>query len=267
MAPGSSAHKEPRLQTVKRMDRNTLVGALTVVVVAYAASVAIKSRPSDAAPSAADVVAQSKLTISTQRVVSTLPEQARALATEDSTEAALVAHVEHKYRFLVAEMDQEHVDDLKRRLLERESEANLVARNRMDEDLGRILPADSVAHYQRLKDSDREQHQLAEFTGGISNIAPLDDRQERTVLDAKLRQKQRYASAMHDLGLERDALSVEERDYAHKRTAEALKQYMQDLLTEVGPSLTAEQYAQLKNYETTEFERELIRLQQKINAK
>ena len=45
-----------------------------------------------------------------------------------------------------------------------------------------------------------------------------------------------------------------------------MKQYMDDFLTDVA-ALTQEQYTQLKNYETTEFSRELGRLQQRINAK
>jgi hypothetical protein len=42
---------------------------------------------------------------------------------------------------------------------------------------------------------------------------------------------------------------------------------MEDFLSDVAPSLTQDQYTQLKNYETTEFNRELSRLQQRINAK
>ncbi len=88
---------------------------------------------------------------------------------------------------------------------------DLRSRDRIDAGIGKILPAESFAYYQALKDSDLEQHHLAEYTGGISNVAPLDERQERIVLDAKLRQKQRYASLMRDVGLERENLSNEER--------------------------------------------------------
>ncbi len=250
------------------MDRTVLVGALVTVAVAYAASVAIKNRPSDTPPNVGASQPQPAVQ-KNQSAPPSMPEQQRVPATEAAidADAALQAQVEHKYRFLLAEMNPEHVDELKRRLLERESEANLATRNRMDADLERLLPADRFAYYQTLKDSDLEQHHLTEYTGGISNVAPLDERQERAVLEAKLRQKQRYASVMRDVGLERDALSAEERDYANNQTAEALKQYMDDFLTEVAPSLTAEQYTQLKNYETTEFARELTRLQQRINAK
>lgn len=249
------------------MDRTSPIGALVVVAVAYAATVAIKNNPSDSAASAR-FVERPALSLHTPGIEPpSTPEVPRTSATEVQIEAALQAQVEHKYRFLIDEVDETLVNELRRRLLERESEANLVARDRMDANLGELLPADSFAYYQSLKDSDLEQHHLGEYTGGISNIAPLDERQERILLDAKLRQKQRYAGVMRDVGLERDALSVEEREYAHRRTTEALEQFRDDFLTDVAPSLTPEQYTQLKNYETTEFSRELSRLQQRINAK
>lgn len=197
-----------------------------------------------------------------------VPEQQRSLAAlDDPPDPAFAAQVDHKYRFLIADVEEEHVDELRRRLLERESEINIGSRDRIDAGIGRLLPAGSYGYYQSLKDSDLEQHHLAEYIGGISNVAPLDERQERIVLDAKLRQKQRYAALMRDTGLDRTSLSNEERAYAHARTAEALKQYMGDFLADVAPSLTQAQYTQLKNYETTEFARELSRLQQRINAK
>jgi hypothetical protein len=207
--------------------------------------------------------------IRTPPLVSPLvPEQQRALAvTEDPPDGAFLSQVEHKYRFLIADVEAEHVDELRRRLLERESELDIGSRSRIDAGIGKLLPAESFTYYQALKDSDLEQHHLAEYTGGISNVAPLDERQERIVLDAKLRQKQRYAVLMRDVGLDRDSLSDEERAYAHAGAADALRQYKEDFLAEVAPALTHEQYTQLKNYETTEFARELSRLQQRINAK
>ncbi|HEY5760394.1 MAG TPA: hypothetical protein VIU34_31435 [Steroidobacter sp.] len=247
-------------------DRNIILGVVMVVAVAYATTAILKNRqaynivepPSAQAPESRERPLVSPL----------VPEQERALgATEEPIDAALLAQVEHKYRFLIADVDEEHVDELRRRLLERESQLDLHSRDRIDAGIGKILPAESFAYYQALKDSDLEQHHLAEYTGGISNVAPLDERQQRIVLDAKLRQKQRYASLMRDVGFERESLSNEERAYAHARTAEALKQYMEDFLSDVAPSLTQDQYTQLKNYETTEFTRELSRLQQRINAK
>lgn len=250
------------------MPRTVLVGSLMVIAVAYAVSLAIKDRPQDVAATAETVVARPTPAVYTQPVESSpMLEQEPALTMDALADAAVFARVEHKYRFLIAEVDQEQVQEVRRRLLERESEANLVARNRMDGELGRLLSEEAFAYYQRLKDSDLEQHHLAEYTGGISGVAPLDEGQERLVLDAKLRQKQRYAAIMRDIGLEREALSVEEREYAHEKAAEALAQYREEFLMEVAPSLTPEQYTLLKNYETTEFDHMLSRLQQKINAK
>ncbi|MBM0103649.1 hypothetical protein JM946_02790 [Steroidobacter sp. S1-65] len=195
------------------------------------------------------------------------PKEERLLATGDIGDVALLAHVEHKYRFLIADANPAQVEELRQRLLERESQASLAAREQLDAQIGRLLSAEGFEYFQVLKESDLEQHHLAEYTGGISNVAPLDARQERVVLDAKLRQKQRYSTVMRDLGLDRDSLSPAERKYAHEKTSEALKRYLDEFLSEVSPALTPEQYTQLKNYETTEFDRELARLQQKINAK
>ncbi|WP_129641046.1 hypothetical protein [Peristeroidobacter agariperforans] len=254
---------------IRLMDRRVVSSVVMMAALATAVTVIVKNheaREIAAAAEPTDAPAAERLT---RPLVSPLvPEQQRSLATaEDPADAAFLAQVEHKYRFLIADVEEAHVDELRRRLLERESQIDVGSRSRIDAGIGKLLPAESFAYYQALKDSDLEQHHLAEYTGGISNVAPLDERQERIVLNAKLRQKQRYATVMRDVGLDRDSLSKEERAYAHAGTAEALKQYMDDFLAEVAPALSQEQYVQLKNYETTEFARELSRLQQRINAK
>ncbi len=194
--------------------------------------------------------------------------QEHASPTEERHGEALQARVEHKYRYLFAEVDRAYVDELKRRLLQRESEsASAPQRAQVDGSINELLPARELAYYQALKDSDLEQHHLTEYTSGISNVAPLDDHQQRLVLEAKLRQKQRYATLIRDIGLDRDSLSPEERQYAHAHAEEALKKYLDDFLQDISPSLTPEQYRLLQSYETTEFNRELARLQQLINAK
>ncbi|WP_153066986.1 hypothetical protein [Steroidobacter cummioxidans] len=250
------------------MDRRMVAGVVMLAAIASAVTVMVKNREArEAAASVQSPAAQAAVNQERPLVSRLVPEQQRSLAaTDDPPDAAFLAQVEHKYRFLIADVEEEHVDELRRRLLARESEINIGSRAHIDAGIGKLLPAGSFAYYQSLKDSDLEQHHLGEYTGGISNVAPLDERQERIVLDAKLRQKQRYAALMRDAGLDRTSLSNEERAYAHTRTAEALKQYMDDFLAEVAPSLTEAQYTQLKSYETTEFARELSRLQQRINA-
>ncbi|WP_246039004.1 hypothetical protein [Peristeroidobacter soli] len=190
-------------------DRNIVSSIVIAAAIALAASFVSKQREQDRAA----IVAESALTQASGRpLVSPLvPEQSRALAaTDDEFDCAFLAQVEHKYRFLISEVDDEHVDELRRRLLERESEMDLRSRDRIDAGIGKILPAERFAYYQTLKNSDLEQHHLAEYTRGIGNVAPLDPHQERIVLDAKLRQKQRYASVIRDAGLERESLSDEE---------------------------------------------------------
>jgi hypothetical protein len=247
------------------MDRTFIPGAMVIFAVAYAAAVAHKnSNMPDAELVTSVPLATESLTARPARV----SQQRRDLLADSPDEsAAFREHVEHKYRHLLADVDHARVEELKLRLLERESELDMNVRERMDAELAELLPAASFTYYQALKESDREQHHLDEYAGGLSNVAPLDEHQQRVVLDAKLRQKERYAAVIRDLGLDRESLSTTDREYAHARSAEALKRYLDEFLMAVSPSLTSEQYTLLKNYETTEFARELSRLQQRINAK
>lgn len=254
---------------IRIMERRVVASVVMLAALASVVTVFVKDHEARETHASDDSLSARTSQSRTRPLVTPLvPEQQRSLAAvEDAPDAAFLAQVEHKYRFLIADVEAEHVDELRRRLLERESQLDVSSRARIDAGIGKLLPAESFAYYQSLKDSDLEQHHLAEYTGGISNVAPLDEHQERRVLDAKLRQKQRHAAALRDLGLDRQSLSNEERVYAHARAAEALKLYMEDFLAEVAPSLTHEQYTQLEHYESTEFARELSRLQQRINAK
>lgn len=186
---------------------------------------------------------------------------------EEHRDEASVAHVEHKYRYLLADAAGSRADELKRRLLEYEIEEDGARKATADGRVIEMLLPEERDYYRALKDSDVEQHHVTEYVGGIGNIAPLDASQERQVLDAKLRQKQRYAATLRDAGLDRDALSEAERQFAHTQVAAALKGYLDDFLVEVSASLTSEQFTLLKNYETTEYQHELEKLQRQINSK
>jgi hypothetical protein len=207
--------------------------------------------------------------------------------TESPVDATLLAHVEHKYRFLFADLSASGLDvtALKQRLLNREAaslelkslrnagnvgagESALEAQvARLDAEIASLLPTSASSSYAALKDSDSEQYHLGEYTGGLSNVAPLSDEQERTVLEARLRHKQRYETVLRDAGLDRNGLSTAEREYAHDIVARALKQYRDDFLMDVSASLSQEQLTLLSSYEATEFTSELERLQRTINAK
>ena len=252
---------------IRFKQRRVVVSVVVVAAIASAVTMIVKNHGARQDDVSGDrLLAQTSQGRARPLVSPLVPEQQRSLAAiVDEPAAALLAQVEHKYRFLIADVEKEHVDELRRRLLERESKIDVNSRARIDAGIGKLLPAESFAYYQRLKDSDLEQRHLTEYTGGISNAAPLDERQERLVLDAKLRQKQRHAAAVGDIGFDRESLSNEERAYAHARTAEALELHMEDFLAEVAPLLTHEQYTQLKNFEAAELARELNRLQQRID--
>jgi hypothetical protein len=181
-----------------------------------------------------------------------------------------VAWVERKYQYLLAD-----VGPLRARLLplllERENVASLSGSDSevagIENQIRALLPAAHYATFRLLGDSDEEQHHLLEFAGGVSNVTPLTARQQRAVLEIKLRHKQAYDAVVKQSGLQRDTLSTAEREYAHRTVASALSTYRTDYLQEVRQMLEDEQYILLSNYESTEFDRELQRLQMAINAK
>ena len=156
-------------------------------------------------------------------------KRSNALADSDLPERVAI-----KYRFLFADLrlDSAAFEILARYLLERESitQAAEKAIANEDEDASDHLgphrqrlaeidagveallqPADR-ATYTALKDSDAEQRRLFQYLGGIHHVAPLDETQERAILEAKLRQKQRYQTVVRDCGLDRDTLSWPERE-------------------------------------------------------
>jgi hypothetical protein len=252
------------------MERNFILGAIVVCAVGFAAAMSLKRdrAPDTGASGDSSVVhVASPPSPEAPAISPARTEGDFSSSLQERRDDALLAHVEHKYRYLLADVESAHVEELKRRLLAHEGEENISRKTTTDAHVSEMLSPREREYYQSLKDSDLEQHQLAEYVGGIGNVAPLEKSQERQILDAKLRQKQRYAATLRDSGLDRDTLSAIERQYASAQVAEALKGYLDDFLMEVSPLLTSEQYSLLRNYETTEFQRELERLQRQINSK
>jgi len=247
------------------MERNFILGTVVVGAIAFAAVATLKNdRAHDAGGDVTRVEsAADPVSVSAPEKIARQPTS----PIQERRDDALLAHVEHKYRYLLADVESAHVDELKRRLLAREGEENSSRKATNDAHVSDMLSPREREYYDALKDSDVEQHHVAEYVGGVGNVEPLDQRQERQILDAKLRQKQRYAATLRDSGIERETLSEAERQYAHAQVAEALKGYLDDFLMEVSPTLTSEQYTLLRNYETTEYRRELERLQRQINSK
>lgn len=205
------------------------------------------------------------------------------------TVANVADFIDRKYRYLLSDLPPHGDAKAKARalLLERERIAGSImtlqdrpedADNEaatlkerlaaIDDALRNLLHTADYRKYEALRDSDAEQHRLAEYMGGISNVAPLSPEQERAVLEAKLRHKERYEAILKDLGLNRDGLTAAESAQVRNRLLQALHEYRSNFLLEARQALQdEEQFQLLSNYESTEFEREFERLQLAIGAK
>jgi hypothetical protein len=183
--------------------------------------------------------------------------------------------VERKYRYLLDDIaDAATGERLRHLLLERESTAAQAGSPdyetrlaEIDVRIGELLDAADYQKYSALKKSDTEQHHLNVYARGISQLAPLSAEQHQALLFAKLRHKKVLEAALGDSGMQQERLSRTEREYAHTAIRQALREYKSGYLEEAGQLLDEEQFALLNNYETTEFELELERLQAQINAK
>jgi hypothetical protein len=190
-------------------------------------------------------------------------------------EQAPAEPVERKYRYLLDDIaDAATGERLRRLLLERENaatdtgnpdyETRLAA---IDVRIGEVLDAADYQKYSALKQSDAEQHHLNVYARGISRLAPLSAEQHQALLFARLRHKKVLEAALAGSGMQQERLSPAEREYAHAAIRQALREYKGGYLEEAGQLLDEEQFALLNNYETTEFELELERLQAQIEAK
>ena len=209
------------------------------------------------------------------------PEAAAAIAQPSDSDPGLIEFVNWKYSYLVAGRNVLERDALDRALLLREQLAvaintsaqaqDAAARAKLpdlnsqlleaDERVRQFLHPESHADYLLLKDADAELHRLKEYSGGISNVAPLLPEQERAILFAKLTYKQHYDQLLQDSGLQGTDLAAAQRLDAYQSLARSLDTYRTNFLLQARQSLHSEaQYLLLQNYENTEFEAQLAAL-------
>lgn len=198
------------------------------------------------------------------------PPQTPRRAAADSEEATVAQYTAQKYQYLFDDMHSPQVEQvrLQRALLLREQLAGqpdtAERAKAMAEVEGRIramLHPTDFATYDALKASDLEQFELNDYAGGISNVAPLNADERKSILRTKLAYKGRFQQLVQDSGLLRSDLSAAERDHAYGVTSRALHDYQTSYLQEVRQYLANdEQYALLRNYETTKFSAELAKL-------
>ena len=210
-----------------------------------------------------------------------VPAKAQTLAVaHPNADAALTRFTAGKYRFLTNNLFR-HSTELQAALLERERiavELN-TARQSLDERqrgsiqqyemqlaaadarIRALLHPTDYAAFETLKDSDIEQFQLDDYAAGISNVAPLSADNRRAILLTKLNYKRTFRQILLDSGLLREDLSPAARRAAFDGVSRALAQYRDSYLAEVRQFLfDDEQYALLRNYESSEFDAELAKL-------
>ncbi|MBB6094723.1 hypothetical protein HNQ60_003610 [Povalibacter uvarum] len=208
------------------------------------------------------------------------PQSSRVVTSADD---ALAPYASEKYQFLLTGMFEKPVDErlLLDALLERERIAVHLntARQSHDDPVRRTIPdlqarvveADGqirallhptdYAAYELLKDSDIEQYQLGDYAAGISNVAPLSPADRRAILLTKLNYKRYFRQVLFDSGVLNPDLSPAEKQQAIAGISRALEEYKNSYLEEVRQYLfDDEQYALLRNYESSEFEAELAKL-------
>ena len=118
-----------------------------------------------------------------------------------------------------------------------------------------------------LKDSDIEQFQFEDYVGGISNVAPLKESNKQGILYAKLVHRKRFRQALDDSGLMRGDLTPGQRRYVLGEVSRALRASKDGFLQEARQYLyDEEQFQLLSNYENSEYQAELEKLQQIANG-
>jgi hypothetical protein len=258
--------------------------ALVAAALGIAGAVAWRASPPDDAAPATSAVTPDRP--SSRPVENAIAAVGPAPVAEESArhDHALIAYTEGKYRFLFAGMLQRNAanETLQKALLEREHLAVALntARQGLDvaarEEIPRIetaltntdfriralLHPTDYAAYEALKNSDVEQFQLDDYAAGISHIAPLSDADRRAILLTKLNYKRSFRQILLDSGLLRSDLTSTQREQLYAGVSRALEEYRNSYLEEVRQYLLDdEQYALLRNYESSEFSAELAKLQ------
>jgi hypothetical protein len=124
------------------MERNFILGALVVCAVAFAAAASLKTDEArDAGASGSDLkMRQVERTVESAATATPAPaERQLSSGLAERRDDALVAHVEHKYRYLLADVESSHVEELKRRLLALEGEENSVRKATTDAQVSEML--------------------------------------------------------------------------------------------------------------------------------
>jgi hypothetical protein len=173
-------------------------------------------------------------------------DQTNAALAQSDVDNELRDYTTYKYRYLFAtgSMDGVTLPDIEPLLAQREAACRPDSNNseciRLESQLKEHLHPADHARYLLLKDSDAEQHHTMAYADGIQHLEPLNAAQERALLETRLRMKEVYQVTVNNAPQE--------------VRLHALNQYQSQLLGELKPLLSEEQFALLSSYEQTEFE-------------
>jgi hypothetical protein len=130
------------------MERNFILGAIVVVAVAMATAVTLTNDHARDASGNVDTIENAPAPASTAMTGKSQRQPSSPI--EERRDDALLAHVEYKYRYLLADVESAHVDELKRRLLAREGEENLVRKATTDVHVSEMLSPREREYYEAL---------------------------------------------------------------------------------------------------------------------
>jgi hypothetical protein len=180
----------------------------------------------------------------TQSIIAVEPPHTALSPTNTDTE--LLQYVAYKYRYLftASSMNGVTLADIEALLAQREATCRPDDEHfdcvSVESQIKERLHSADHARYVLLKDSDVEQHHTTAYADGIQHFEPLSAAQERVLLETRLRMKEVYQVTVSDAPPE--------------VRLHALNQYQSQLLGELKPLLSEEQFALLSSYEQTEFE-------------
>jgi hypothetical protein len=143
----------------------------------------------------------------------------------------------------------------------------------IDYQIEQLLGQEYTQRYTMLKNSDKEQKQINQYTLGVTGIFPLDDNQQEAVLFTRLKHKQSFEEKLNTLGIDMNyPLTMEQRDTLKEDIEMAAMRYKHGFLMEVRNELNhdnfpMDQYTLLENHTNTEFQEIVRELYVKIDER
>jgi hypothetical protein len=201
--------------------------------------------------------------------------------------------VARKYRFLLAHLNEADKETLQQLLMERERLALPLQDFReygetgagvnpeeletqlaeIDGKIQELLSTHDYQRYDLLKDSDNEQEHFTQFTLGISDLFPMNNGQQESVLLAKVRHEKTFEARLNDAEFYADyPLTREQKDRLFTTVKSAAEDYKRSFLQEIkqyldSSSFPFDQYTLVENYTNTEIERLIEEMQKKIETR